>query len=119
MGFRKHFEKIESMIMSNRIVFLNWTADTCSPCKDQQKILHGIRKDIDSEKISVFDVDFTKYKKNFKRLGNVVVPSLNVFVDGMPISFVDTKLNPMKKTGFWKHEKVVNKNVTADRKSVV
>lgn len=102
------------MILSNRVVLLNWDSKQCFICKDQKNTLRDIVSEMESPDVSVFDVDYENNKKKFKKLGNVLLPSLNVFVDGKQLDFIDTKMNPRKRVGFFKKdEKIIDKKVSA------
>lgn len=106
--------EIESMILSNRIVLLNWDSKQCLICKDQNGTLRDIVEQVQLPEMSLFNVDYSDNKKKFTKLGNVLLPSLNVFVDGKQLDFIDTKMNPRKKIGFFKKkERIVDKKVGA------
>ena len=113
MGILRPKNSIDTMITSNRIVVFNWTTNGCAPCKDQERTIRSITDNLDSPQITVFNLEYDKHRKAFKKLGNKAVPSINVFVDSTPVQFVDTKINPRKKVGLWKSSKIVGKNVTA------
>ncbi len=77
-------------------------------------MLVGIKNDVQSSQVSIFNVDYKEHKKKFNSLGNTVIPSLNVFIDGKPMTVIDTKMAPRKKIGiFNRQEKIVDKKTTA------
>jgi thiol-disulfide isomerase/thioredoxin len=110
VGIGNKKPSVESMILSNKIVFINWTSDHCAPCRNQKSKLVDIKKEVNSPFIAIYDVDYNKDKKKFKNLGNTVLPSLNVFIEGKPLTVIDTKMSPKKRVGILKKtEKVVDK----------
>jgi glutaredoxin len=91
VGIKKKL-KIESIIMSHPVQVINWTSESCMPCKNQERTLREINQELDSIDVGITNIEFHDHKKDFSKLGNKLLPSLNVFVHGAQMKFIDTKL---------------------------
>jgi hypothetical protein len=98
-GKSKHRDYFEALIFSHPVQLLNWIGggNTCIPCKNQEQTIRKIVNNIDSSSVGFETIEKKDYNREFKKFGNKALPSLNVFVNGAPMMFVDTKLNLGKK----------------------
>jgi hypothetical protein len=101
MGFKKRNNELEDKIMSHPVTVLNWTSDVnCVPCKNQDRDLAEIGDVVDSDAVGIVNLNFQKNRREFSKLGNKLLPSINVFVRGKQMNFIDTKLRLPGQKGY-------------------
>lgn len=99
-GLKKN-TKIESVILSHPVQVINWTSNVnCVPCKNQERDLSEIERTVDDRLVGIVSLPFQSYRKEFSKLGNKVLPSINIFVQGTQMSFLDTKLHLAGQKGY-------------------
>lgn len=92
-------KKLKKMIQDTNVLVVQWGTDRCIPCRNQEKMLDDLNKDLDLGKknrltkknIDFVKVDIDKYPsamKDFKVKD--VYPSLTVFKNGANQPFKDS-----------------------------
>jgi len=87
--------------MSHPVTVINWTSDAnCVPCKNQDRDLAEIGDVVDTDAVGIVSLNFQKNRREFSKMGNKLLPSINVFVRGKQMTFIDTKLKIPGQKGF-------------------
>jgi hypothetical protein len=99
MGITKKKKRgMDRIIGNDNLVFLHWsTRNKCIPCKNSERKWKDINKDIKSSIIKMVFLNIEDYPKDFKKLGNRILPSVNVFFNGNRVKYQDSKIMPGKK----------------------
>ena len=101
MGFKRRSNELEDKIMSHPVTVINWTSDAnCVPCKNQERDLAEIGDVVDTDAVGIMNLNFQKNRREFSKMGNKLLPSINVFVRGKQMDFIDTKLKIPGQKGF-------------------
>ena len=101
MGIIKKSMDLENVIMSHPVQVINWTSGAnCVPCRNQDRDLAELEDVLDPGSVGIVSLPFQSHHREFSKLGNKVLPSINVFVQGRQMTFIDTKLRLSDQKGY-------------------